>query len=204
VDLPLNSADAKRIASVASQAPFGHGDKTVVDKGVRDTWEIDASSITFANPAWNEWLHSDALPWVYRELGLTNTKNIPRCELYKLLLYQEGSQCVPFIFPVSRYLHNQSAFYIVFWHIRSKCFCDFGHGSHFVPTVFSTEKCPGMFATMVVALPSLFTGGVVEVSHAGQRKSLDIAASSQFCTSVLAWSVMLAVCYLYATLITRL
>ena len=42
VGLPLSSRDAAAIKARSSQAPFGMADRTVVDKSVRDTWEIDA------------------------------------------------------------------------------------------------------------------------------------------------------------------
>lgn len=37
--------DAEAIKSRANQAPFGMGERTVVDKSVRDTWELDASQV---------------------------------------------------------------------------------------------------------------------------------------------------------------
>ncbi|TFK65125.1 hypothetical protein BDN72DRAFT_921404 [Pluteus cervinus] len=44
-------------------------------------------------------------------------------------------------------------------------------------------KSPGIFATIVVVLPSRFTGGEVSVSHSGQTKTFDIAPDSML-TSV--------------------
>lgn len=43
--LPLNAAEAKRLISVCEQAPFGMGERTVVDRSVRDTWEVDAAKV---------------------------------------------------------------------------------------------------------------------------------------------------------------
>jgi hypothetical protein len=51
----------------------------------------------------------------------------------------------------------------------------------------STEKVDGMFASMIVALPSTFTGGEVHVSHGVQQNIFDIAPSASYSTSVLAW-----------------
>ena len=45
IGLPLNQHDADAIKSIAEQAPFGKGERTVVDKTVRDTWEIDGSLV---------------------------------------------------------------------------------------------------------------------------------------------------------------
>lgn len=43
--LPLSEAEAQRLIGVCKQAPFGKGEETVVDKSVRDTWEVDASKV---------------------------------------------------------------------------------------------------------------------------------------------------------------
>jgi hypothetical protein len=94
ISLPLYASDAKRIISVSYPAPFGHGEKTVLDKSVRDTWEIEPQKITFANPAWGHWIEYHVLPFLCRSLGLYHDELNPTCELYKLLMYEEGSQCV--------------------------------------------------------------------------------------------------------------
>ena len=44
-----------------------------------------------------------------------------------------------------------------------------------------------MFATVIVVLPSAYTGGQVCVSHASSAETLDFASTSTFSTSVLAW-----------------
>lgn len=44
-----------------------------------------------------------------------------------------------------------------------------------------------MFATIVIVLPSLFQGGEVHVSHAGQTRVLNVSQNSAFGTSILAW-----------------
>ena len=45
VGLPLSVRDAAAIKAEANQAPFGKGERTIVDKNVRDTWEMDASEV---------------------------------------------------------------------------------------------------------------------------------------------------------------
>ena len=45
VGVPLSTRDAEAIKSKAEQAPFGMGERTIVDTEVRDTWEIDASMV---------------------------------------------------------------------------------------------------------------------------------------------------------------
>jgi hypothetical protein len=51
----------------------------------------------------------------------------------------------------------------------------------------STEKVKGMFATLVIVLPSCYTGGQVHVSHAGLSKVFDLAPDSLQQTFALSW-----------------
>jgi len=53
--------------------------------------------------------------------------------------------------------------------------------------VHSTGKAPGMFATLVVVLPSKFTGGEIHVSHGGERKVFENAEDSAFETTIHGW-----------------
>jgi len=50
VGLPVTEVTAKAIIKVATQAPYGKGRATVVDKVVRDTWEIQPKQVEFLNP----------------------------------------------------------------------------------------------------------------------------------------------------------
>lgn len=45
VGLPLSKRDAEAVKSGCRQAPFGKGERTVVDTTVRDTWEMDANQV---------------------------------------------------------------------------------------------------------------------------------------------------------------
>ncbi|KAF9044405.1 hypothetical protein BJ165DRAFT_1390309 [Panaeolus papilionaceus] len=147
IGLPLSERDAQMIVSRAAQAPFGKGDQTIVDTSVRDTWEIEPAHVSFQNPKWKTFVDETAMK-VWKALGVAPNKTRPRCELYKLLLYQTGS--------------------------------------HFLPHQ-DTAKAPGMFATVVIVLPSAFGGGAVHVSHAGRSTILDVSKGSILNTSVLAW-----------------
>lgn len=44
-----------------------------------------------------------------------------------------------------------------------------------------------MFATAIIVLPSLYTGGEVHVSHGASRKVFDLASTTHFNASILAW-----------------
>ncbi|KAF8908586.1 hypothetical protein CPB84DRAFT_1843480 [Gymnopilus junonius] len=148
VALPLSEAVAKSIISCANLAPFGHGERTVVDKSVRDTWEIEPSGVSFLNPHWEPYVRKTVVRQVCESLGVEIGKQPPKLELYKLLLYEKGS--------------------------------------HFLPHQ-DTQKAEGMFATVIIILPSAYTGGQVVVSHSSKTETIDFAPSSQFSTAILAW-----------------
>ncbi|KAG9036120.1 hypothetical protein FS837_001739 [Tulasnella sp. UAMH 9824] len=147
VGLPLSPREAKHIAANSKQAPFGMGERTLIDTNVRDTWEMDATDVSFDNPAWKAFLDR-VVQEVCARLGVNIAASRPRCELYKLLLYEKGS--------------------------------------HFLPHQ-DTEKVDGMFATIIVVLPSPFTGGSAHLSHAGQKVAIDQSKDSWLHTSVMAW-----------------
>ena len=46
IGLPLSTREAAAVKANCKQAPFGMGERTVVDKTVRDTWEMDGSQVT--------------------------------------------------------------------------------------------------------------------------------------------------------------
>lgn len=45
IGLPLSTREAAVVKANCKQAPFGMGERTVVDHPVRDTWEMDASEV---------------------------------------------------------------------------------------------------------------------------------------------------------------
>ncbi|KAJ6515990.1 hypothetical protein C8R45DRAFT_226413 [Mycena sanguinolenta] len=148
IGLPLSSREAKHVISCCVQAPFGQGERTLVDKTVRDTWEMDASQLHFDNPAWKTFMNQ-VRQEVCLKLGLAVAQaSTVRCEPYKLLLYETGS--------------------------------------HFLPHQ-DTEKRAGMFATIVVVLPSPFQGGAAHLSHGELSTSIDSSSQSLSNVSVLAW-----------------
>jgi hypothetical protein len=86
IPLPLTVNDAESIKSVCERAPFGQGDKTVVNTSVRNTWELNHSQFKTANPEWNSYL-TQVLADATVSLGLQNVHVVP----HKLLLYEKGS-----------------------------------------------------------------------------------------------------------------
>ncbi|KAF8604765.1 hypothetical protein BDV93DRAFT_555196 [Ceratobasidium sp. AG-I] len=107
-----------------------------------------AGFVRFTNPAWATYMEQ-AVKSVCTTLGVEAEATMPKYELYKLLIYEEGS--------------------------------------HFLPHVDS-EKTDGMFATMVVLLPSYFEGGVLHLTFNDASKVVDFGGpTSTFQTCVLAW-----------------
>jgi hypothetical protein len=148
IALPLLPAQAAQLIAVAERAPYGRGGETMVDTAVRRTWQIGADRVRIAGKHWTAMLDGvveRAAAGLGAGAGVVS-------ELYKLLVYDEGS---------------------------------------FFVTHRDTEKSPGMFATLIVALPSLHTGGELEVRHRGRKARLDL-----LCTdfSELAWAAFYADC----------
>ncbi|PFH47025.1 hypothetical protein AMATHDRAFT_7154 [Amanita thiersii Skay4041] len=148
IGLPLSEREAAVIIRHSSQAPYGHGDRTLVNPEVRDTWEISSSCVKFDNPTWEGFVQKVATTILCPELGVAQVASPPRVEFYKLLLYQTGS--------------------------------------HFLPHQ-DTPKTDGMFATMIILLPSKYTGGQVHLSHGSEQKVFDFATDSYVNAAVLGW-----------------
>ncbi len=131
VSLPLLPVQAEQLVAVAEQAPYGRGSETLVDTGVRRTWQIDAAQVRIEGRRWAEDL-AEMVERVRDGLGVAGRVE---AALYKLLVYDTGS------------------FFI----------------SH-----RDTEKAAGMFATLVLVLPSAFSGGELIVRHRGREARLDL------------------------------
>ena len=88
IGLPLTEFQAKDIAKKCSQAPFGRGEKTIVDTSVRKTWQLNPTQFSIENKKWQSSLAA-LVERVGTQLGCDAAQNIS-CELYKLLLYEPG------------------------------------------------------------------------------------------------------------------
>lgn len=95
IGLPLSNRDAETIIAAGIQAPFGHGERTVVNKDVRDTWELQPDQLQFLNPAWKDWIERVVMVKVANDLGIADSAQTAKCELHKLLLYKEGGHFLP-------------------------------------------------------------------------------------------------------------
>lgn len=88
VGFPLQKEMAEKIIQQAHTAPFGKGAETLVDKTVRNTWEINKEEVNFCNEKWDAKLKK-IIQKVKEELSLED-ENIT-ANFYKLLLYEKGS-----------------------------------------------------------------------------------------------------------------
>ena len=87
ISFPICAAQAEKIKTVGSQAPYGKGAETIVDIKVRDSVQVEPSQVTISNPHW-----LSGLQQLVREasLGLGIDEENIRAEFYKLLLYETG------------------------------------------------------------------------------------------------------------------
>ena len=131
IALPLLPAQAGELVAAAERAPYGRGEETLVDTSVRRTWQIGADRVRVGGKHWAQ-TQDAILARVAEGLGVSEPI---RAELYKLLVYDQGS------------------FFL----------------SH-----RDTEKAPGMFATLVLTLPSVSAGGELIVRHQGREARLDL------------------------------
>ncbi|KAG0623606.1 hypothetical protein M758_3G187200 [Ceratodon purpureus] len=153
--LPLSLEDFGKLLGVCEQAPYGHGEATIINPEVRRAWQVDGSKVTF--PQCPDFI-SDTVrlfaDGAVDELGLDGEALQLEVQLYKLLLYEaDGHFCV----------HRD------------------------------TEREPGMFATLVLQLPTEggFEGGALHVSHGGATKTFDFSLDS---ATTAAYTVFYADC----------
>ncbi len=86
ITLPLKPKTAKELVTRCSIAPYGKGTQTLVNKKVRNTFELDPKKFRLSD-AWNSAI-ADAMRPVAEQLGLPAEQLEAR--LYKLLVYERG------------------------------------------------------------------------------------------------------------------
>ncbi|SHI87202.1 2OG-Fe(II) oxygenase superfamily protein [Tessaracoccus bendigoensis DSM 12906] len=84
VKLPIGAAQERMLVSVARPAMFGHGEETLTDPSVRDTWELTADQVSLGG-AWEQVLEAVLLE-VHEGLGLPQGSRL-RAEPHALLVY---------------------------------------------------------------------------------------------------------------------
>jgi hypothetical protein len=92
VGLPLTAKAAKELIKHCDRAPYGQGEKTLVDTKVRRVWRVGPDRFALTNPDWKRFV-DETVRKVQEELGLESQKL--EGHLYELLLYEPGSFFLP-------------------------------------------------------------------------------------------------------------
>lgn len=85
---PLSGRAVKALIKVAQPARFGWKDQTLLDRGVRDAWEIPKSRVKIDNRTWNRTLNP-LLEEFRKRLGLPGDGRL-KAHLHNLLVYEPG------------------------------------------------------------------------------------------------------------------
>jgi hypothetical protein len=130
LQLPVSQAQARKLCAVARPARYGRGEQTLLDRRVRDTWEVPLSRVKIDKRRWRGALRP-VLDQLRRDLALPDGCEL-KADLHSLLVYGPGQFFVP---------HQDS------------------------------EKDDAMVGSLVVTLPSSFTGGDLVVEHGRESKT---------------------------------
>ncbi len=87
IAFPILLTQAQSLIEAADRAPYGRGEATILDRSVRDCWQIGASHVRFEGSRWDQTL-AWILNYVAEELGLPGDGI--GAQLYKLLVYETG------------------------------------------------------------------------------------------------------------------
>lgn len=88
LSLPVTAAQAKALRLVARPARYGNGEETLLDRRVRDTWEVPRSRVTIDGRRWASTLRP-ILDQVRDDLGLPATCSLS-ADLHSMLVYEPG------------------------------------------------------------------------------------------------------------------
>lgn len=93
IEWPIDEAVVQRLKALARPAPYGKRDKTLVDRKVRDTWEIEPRMLKINTRKWRRVLDAQ-LALLRDDLGLPSSGELV-AELDKMLLYEPGQFFAP-------------------------------------------------------------------------------------------------------------
>lgn len=88
ITLPVSQSQAKQLCVLARPARHGRGEQTVLDRRVRDTWEVPKSRVKIDKRRWNRTLRP-VLDRLCHDLGLPAGRRL-RAELHSVLVYAPG------------------------------------------------------------------------------------------------------------------
>ena len=90
---PISRAQAERLCRIARPARYGLGEQTLLDRTVRNTWEIPKSRVKIDRRRWNRTL-LPILEALRTDLGLPDTCRL-KAELHAMLVYAPGQFFLP-------------------------------------------------------------------------------------------------------------
>ncbi len=88
IKLPVSQAQARQLCLLGRPARYGRGEQTLLDRGIRDTWEIPKSRVKIDRRRWDRTLLG-VLDRLGHDLGLPSGGTL-RAELYSMLVYARG------------------------------------------------------------------------------------------------------------------
>jgi hypothetical protein len=86
--LPVPASQARQLRLIARPAMYGQGERTILDRRVRDTWEVPRSRVRIDQRHWNQTLRP-ILATVRDDLALPATVTLT-AELHSMLVYEPG------------------------------------------------------------------------------------------------------------------
>ena len=87
LSFPVPEAQVRALIEVAERAPYGKGSETLLDRSVRDCWQIDPERMRLSGAAWPE-TFAKILDSAAAGLGCPADRL--DAQLYKLLIYEPG------------------------------------------------------------------------------------------------------------------
>lgn len=93
IRFPVSSEQAAALCELAVPAHYGKGEETLLDRRVRDTWEVPRSRVEIDQVLWERTL-STVLGSLRGELGLPQGADL-RADLHSMLVYAPGQFFLP-------------------------------------------------------------------------------------------------------------
>lgn len=91
--MPVDPVQAEELCRLARPARYGRGEETLLDRRVRDTWEIPKSRVKIDRRRWNRTL-LPVLEALRADLGLPDGSHL-EAELHSMLVYAPGQFFLP-------------------------------------------------------------------------------------------------------------
>jgi hypothetical protein len=85
---PINEIQANELIKLAQPAPFGKGAETILDKNVREAWQIDPSRFRI-DDRWMKESLPELVNRIKEEFGIASDCQV-EAHLYKMLFYEKG------------------------------------------------------------------------------------------------------------------